>query len=455
MIFSQSLPQSKLFFKKVGLKSLAVRYLMMLMVGFLNHRGRMSGREAAGAIASDSRHRGGVSRFLRKRGGRLRYLRHQLARQLLELSQGRGLYVFILDATDVTQQGQHTENTFSTGNRKPRSSQHKRYTKRAHRRHSSHRHVMGLLLTPSGTRIPFYRSFYTRAYCQQRGWKYRTQADLGAELIAALPELPRGAQVVVLGDTAFESQQVRRACLKRGCRWIMTANPERVLAGDKPRPKVASLLQKFRFDQFVSIRLKPGREPWAALRPTAPCRIGPKSKPRTYYVHEERRCVHSVGDVKIVFSMMKAPLRGQPIERDQVKILLCNDLRLSAERVVALYALRWQIEMFFKELKSVLGMHHYRLRDFQCVEAWVEACLITYTYLEWIRWRRLQSKTLTAAEQKWWLWQRSHGLASAVRQRIEETEITTLYRSLESKWGVRKLRRALKAALPPESRWAA
>ena len=455
MIFSKSLAESKAFFKRFDRKSIAIRYLTMLVAGFLMRRGRMSGQQAAGAIASEARHRGGVSRFLRKRGGQLRFIRHRVTEQLLKSSQGRGWYVFILDATDVTQQGQRTENTFSTGNRKSRSSKCKRYTKRAHRRHSSHRHVMGLLLTPKGTRIPYYRSYYTRAYCQQRGERYLTQADLGAEMIAALPELPRGARVIVLGDTAFESQQVRRACQLRGFRWIMPANPERVLAGDKPRPKVSSLLQQFHFDQFAPIRLKPGREPLAALRRTAPCRIGPKSKTRTYYVHQERRCVHSVGEIQIVFSTMQEPQRGRPVERDQVKILLCNDPDLSAELVVALYALRWQIEMFFKELKSVLGMHHYRFSRFDCVEAWVEACLITYLYLEWIRWRRLTSKTITDEERKWWSWQRSHGLARAVRQRAEETEISTLYDSLGSPWGVRKLRRTLRAALPPESRWAA
>ena len=39
------------------------------------------------------------------------------------------------------------------------------------------------------------------------------------------------------------------------------------------------------------------------------------------------------------------------------KDLLTNDLRLSLREVVELYSLRWQIELFFKELKSTLGFH--------------------------------------------------------------------------------------------------
>jgi hypothetical protein len=454
MIFAKSLPESNGFLRKFDLKSATIRYLTMLIGGFLMHRGRMSGQQAAGAIASESRHRGGVTRFLLKRGHQLRFIRHQLGEQLLDAHRGRGRYVFILDGTDVTQQGQHTENTFSVGNRQRRTSKTKRYNKRAHRRFSSHRHVMGLLLTPTGVRISFYRAYYTETYCQQYHLSHRTQADLGAEMISSLP-LPPEAEVVVLGDTAFESKQVRAACRQRGWTWIMPANPERVLAGEKPRPKVSSLLEKIRFQQFVPIRLKPGKGPWAAMRRTSPCRLGSKTKARTYYVHQERRDVHSVGNVQIVFSTTHEPQRGKPLEREKFKILLCNDLNLSAESIVALYTLRWQIEMFFKELKSVLGLHHYRFRRFRCVEAWVEACLITYLYLEWIRCRRMKSKALKTAEKHWWSWQRSHGIASAVRQRIEETEITHIYQSLHSDYGVRKLRRVLLSALPTEYRHAA
>src|SRR5687768_14292609 len=115
MIFPQSLPESKSFFKKLSGQSLTLRYLTMLMTGFITHRGRMSAQQAASSIAMDTRHRANLSRFLGKRGHRNRNLRYRLAKQLLDLSAGPGRYVFLLDATDVSQQGQRSENTFSTG----------------------------------------------------------------------------------------------------------------------------------------------------------------------------------------------------------------------------------------------------------------------------------------------------------------------------------------------------
>jgi hypothetical protein len=166
----------------------------------------------------------------------------------------------LLDSTDVSQQGQRTDNTFSTGNRRPRQRKDQRYTKQAHRRHSCHRHILGLLLTPQGTRIPYYRSYYTLAYCEQHHLPHRTQADLGAELIRDLP-LPRGTNLIVVGDTAFESQQIRDACHQRHWKWVLPANPERVLAGDKPRPKVSSLLEEIHASSFVPVRLQPRLAP--------------------------------------------------------------------------------------------------------------------------------------------------------------------------------------------------
>jgi hypothetical protein len=454
MIFSQSLPESKSFFGRLTLSALVARYLTKLMVGFLDHRGRMSADRAASSIASAARHRAGVGRFLGGRGGSLRWLRHRLTRQLLDLEAVKGIYLLILDATDVSQQGEHVENTFHTGNRQRRPKKGRRYNKYKHKRRTCHRHVMGLLLTPSGHRVPYYRPYYTHEHCKKKGLPHRTQADLGAEIIQTV-SVPEGSRLVVVGDTAFESKQVRHACKKRGFSWIMPPNCERVLAGEKPRPKVSSLWANLRSHQFVPVRLIPGKGPFAALQRAATCRIGPKTKTSTFYVHQERHCVHSVGDVQIVFSTKQQPENDKPIPRDQVKILLTNDLSLTVDVIVALYALRWQIEVFFKELKSVLGMHQYQFAEFHRVETWVEACLITYIYLEWVRLRRLQSNGLTDKERRWWTSQRSYGLASAVRQGIAEQDLRTLHEQMKSPYRVKKLRKLLRNALPKEYRYAA
>src|SRR5262249_6959834 len=88
----------------------------------------------------------------------------------------------------------------------------------------------------SGFRIPCCRCYYTEEYCRAHGKTYKKQTELAAQLIEELV-VPPEASVVVLGDTAFEAKVIRQACGQRGWIWIVPINPERVLAGDSPRPK--------------------------------------------------------------------------------------------------------------------------------------------------------------------------------------------------------------------------
>jgi hypothetical protein len=124
----------------------------------------------------------------------------------------------------------------------------------------------------------------------------------------------------------------------------------------------------------------------------------------------------------------------------------------AAAEIVELYDLRWQIELFFKELKSTLGFHQYRFRKFGKVERWVELCLITFLYLEWYRAEKLARRDLSEEQKRWWRWQRTHGLCTAVREEAEEKELDRLASYTKTKGGQRKLKRLLRAARPLERR---
>jgi len=105
-------------------------------------------------------------------------------------------------------------------------------------------------------------------------------------------------------------------------------------------------------------------------------------------------------------------------------------------------------------LKSTLGLHQYRFRRFRKVEAWVQACLIAFVYLEWYRARQLRQRDLETGQRRWWQWQRTYGLCTAVRQAAEDNDLTHLFRWSGTKTGRKKLRKCLRAALPLECREA-
>jgi hypothetical protein len=451
MMMSNSLPGVKSFFQNVLQEKRARGFLLRMMAGFLMHLGRMSASQAATAIRTESRHRAQVTRFLRDSSlanSGNEYTK--LAMAVIQMERHpRGQWLFLVDKTCCSRQGGKTQNTFSTGNRKRRPKKHRRYNQKKNAPKRCHGFVMGLLITPSGCRIPFHRCYYTEAYCAAKKMDHRTEAELAAAMIDVLP-VPEGVKVTVLGDTAYDAAVVREACEKRGWAWITPVNPERVIEGEKPRPKVSSRLLDLTAGQFSPVRLTPGKGKYVAQRRIAVCRIGPKAKTRTFHVHQERLQVHSVGEVQVVFSTKEKPRDGKRIEREKTKILMTNDLTLSVAEIVELYDLRWQIELFFKELKSTLGLGHYRAADFATVESWVECCLTTFLYLEWYRMKQLARRELSPAGKQWWSRQRTHGLCQAVTQEAERKELATMAQWSRTPTGLKKLKRLVRAARPAE-----
>jgi Transposase DDE domain len=453
MILRQALPRIKDFLRATGLAPALHDYLLRFIAAFLLHPGRMSASQVAQVIRTEPRHRAQVGRFLAGLPGLAErpWLEGACAR-LLALASRAGKWLFVIDQTYAGQQGTKAENTFSTahnGRRQKHARKHNRKKKKQQRR-CCHCFIFGLLLTPDGIRVARFKSYYTKDYCKAKGLRYRKQTAYAADLIRELV-VPAGAEVVVLGDTAFDAEPIQQACADRGFRWIVAMNGERVLPGAcRPRPKVTSLVAGLSADQFAPIRLVPGQGRFVAQRRIARCRVGPKAKARTFYVHQERRTVVSVGEVQVAFSTTIPPIPGKRVEVQ--KILLTNDLALSAAEVVELYDLRWQIELFFKEVKGTLGLHQYRFRRFAHVERWVELCVLTFLYLEWYRLQRLRQRRLRAADRRWWRSQRSHGLVLAIRQEVEEDDLKAILRLAGTKTGLRKLRQKLRAAVPLEYR---
>ena len=443
------IPYLKRCLQRADLRQAAVEMVSRVVIAFLLHSGKMSCLQAAGAVRSEARHRAQVSRLLRRPSFRRLDINAVLRQQLLDREAGRGRFVFLIDATLCSQSGKKTENTYSTGNRRRRPCKGRRYGKQKRAGKSCHSFTMGLLITPSGVRLPWSRPHYTRECCQRKGLTHRTTAEAAADLIRQLP-LPEGAEVIVIGDTAYDAQAVRDACHERGYGWIFPCNPERVLAGAKPRPRVRSLLKDWSSLALQTVRFFPGQGAYVPYRRLSPHRIGPKAKPRTFYVHQERRGVHSVGEVRIVFSTAKKNLaKATP---DEVKILMTNVMRLSLKEIVELYSLRWQIELFFKELKSTLGFHHYQFQKFESVESWTELALTAFLYLEGYRVEQLASRRLSDKEKRWWRHQRTHGLGQAVRLASQQSELQYLAQRLETPGGIVKLKQLIRNSFPAEYR---
>ena len=448
-----ALPKLKEFLEPLKLNAVREGMAIRLIMAFVIHLGRMSASRAAGAARSEPRHRAQVIRSLGRKFWKGVEILATLRELVLALSAPQGTYLFILDQTYCSQQGKLAENTFRMGAKSSKKKAKKKKGKSGYvlAQRQCHCFVMGLLITPQGVRIPFVKYYYTKDYCKQKKLTYRRQTELAADMIRELP-LPAGTDVVVLGDTAFDAAAIQSACKDKDRQyvWIVPMNPERVLAGPKPRPKVWSLASAFSADQFTPVRLHPGSGEFAAQRRVSQYRVGPKAKCRTFHVHQERRDVHSVGRVRLVFSTKTRPQRGRTV--DVQKILMTNDQTRAVAKIVELYDLRWQIELFFKELKSTLGFHHYRFRQFDRVERWVEFGLAAFLYLEKYRATQLRRRDLTQKQRRWWERMRTYGLCQALRHIAECNEIRSLAKRLRTPRGVRKVIKTLENACQKEYR---
>jgi hypothetical protein len=422
MIFSTSLPRFKAFLGDFSCKASDLSCCLLLLSSYLLPTMRRSVAAAAGAILSDAREASWLLRWL---GG------SQAPTALLTAAQvqlqaaaddasGR-LHVLTIDSTCHSQQGKRTTNTFSTGNSKKRPTKSDRKQKKVHRK-SSHCFVFAVLLTPSGLRIPYYLPFYTKEYCATFGQQHHSQADLAAQLIDTIP-VGKNSPVVVVGDTAFEAKQIRSACARRDWQWVVPLNPERRLVGAKPRPQVRSLYGQLKASDFcrVSFRLDQGE--LSALARVSPSRSQAKKHARTYWVHHRIAAVHNVGTVALLFSTQTEPTPG---EIKVQKVLISNATTASPEELLRWYSLRWQVELFFKECKSELGMCQYKLATgpFARVVGWVSLSVVAFCYLEWYRYQ--QQQQTVGKDKPFWQRLRCAGLKDKVRQEVQRADIEAL-----------------------------
>lgn len=448
-----SLPNIKSFFKRIDLTLSVRQTLIRFMLSILVREGRNSAMHVSGVMLEQPRHRAQPARFLARVRWRAMKPLGQLVAQLLKTESWAGQYILILDSTLVGHQGTTMENTYSTGNRRRRPQKNRRYKKYKYAQKSCHCFVFGLLLTPHGLRLPFVKPLYTRQYAKHKKKKHRTQAQLGAQIIRQLP-IPRGVSVTVLGDTAFDAKVVRGACDDRGYIWIFPVNANRVFAGRRgQRPRVSSRINQLSVKHLTTIRIPVTGGTYAQQRRLSQHRTRAKQKTRTVHVHSEKREVHSVGQVLLVFSSTQLKKR-KPV-RESTRVLMTNATTWTTRQVVELYAVRWQIELFFKELKSILGMHQYQFKRFDAVEGWIEVVLITFVYLEWTRDRKIKDRRVTRENRQRWQHQRSYGIRQAVLIGIQLRKQKWIQKKLKSQNGIKTIAKKLTTLLACEYRCAA
>lgn len=470
-------PQVKTFFTGVVRRSSRPirRALPAMVLAFLlaPHCRRL--KTIAGMVLGHRRHGATISRRLVNPKWKTRDWYTTLYEQLLdetnrwERRQAKGRkrqWIVVIDTTHHTTMSEQMENLIVMSRRQNRSRRDTR----------QHAFVMGLLLTDKGGRLPLpRRSYYTRDYCRRHRRRYRSAAELAAGMLKAL-ELPDDVEVTVVFDSAFDADVIHRVCRRRGFRAVFPIDPNRNLAVPEdalaeavPGQKVVAWTRSWDRQEFELLELQVKNEDHVFFRRRHRDNLRSKKTHRRYAAAARHAAVSRLGPCLIVASYKENPkvelLAGQSADwwayhtaevprrrhtkhrpaRWHGKVLACTDVRASVRQVIEWYEVRWQVELFFRELKSRLQFEGYVLMKFEAVERYVDLLLMGFLLLEWERLREMKQAGVPAERGgEPWVQARTTDRLRSLESLCHEWNVEHIERSIRTERQRRRLLRELR-----------
>ena len=294
---------------------------------------------------------------------------------------------------------------------------------------SCHFFVMGILYFPdTGARIPLPRRLYrTKSYCRKHGYKYRTQIQL-AENMMRYANLPDDIEVIVLFDTFFSSESFIKLLRRKGYHFVCSVKDNRVdlATGKQLKVIIKQHISEGQLNTRVDVRV-----------PSKRSRYGHKSAQRyetkKYVTYTEEFSISKMGDVQIVFS------RKADDEKSLMKYIATDMLSLTTHQILMIYSYRWQIELFFKELKSYLGLSDYQVLSFRSIIRYVDIIIMAFMYLEHLRLCKLKEHP----KDKHWLYARTLQMSYVLQHEVRMTNLGFIKRVIKNEGNLDKLEREL------------
>ena len=378
-----SIPQSIALFCQLFKENMTKwqkKIIPRMITGMLMSYGDPNFAVISRTIITHQRNRSSVMRFFKTKRFKSRDLYRQALREVIKSLKhvDKDLWFIVLDGTS-SKRGGFTKILNAIKYKEKSSSEKGKSTK-------AHMFLMGLLLLPNGVRLPLPRmSYYTKEYCKKTGRKFVTLVQLAAEMIKSAPIPPKIKKVMVLADEYFEGQVVHEICNRLGYKYIMPADSRRCFSDRNGKSTKITLHERGRHlsgNLFRKLQFVTGTEETASYRRLS-AKINRNNK-RVYRAYTEIRRVSGLGNVSVTYSW-KQQKKGSRKCGEKYRVFVSNDKKLSVGKIVEYYELRWQIELFFREIKSELGFSQYRGGDFQSFERYIDVLMLGFLFLEWYR----------------------------------------------------------------------
>ncbi len=193
------------------------------------------------------------------------------------------------------------------------------------------------------------------------GPRYRKLTDMAAAMVKAF-DAPAGVKVRVLFDAFYLCPTVTRACAGKGFTFFSVASRNRNFTTGqgkrKRRRSIAGLMPGLIRHRGNGVRMKRSR-----------------GKATTLRIASADGHLSRIGRVRMVVS--KRP-RG-PWKK--CIAIVTDETGLRPRQVVAIYELRWNIEVLFKELRQDLGLGDYQMIAEEGILKHLHVCCLTHLLL--------------------------------------------------------------------------
>jgi hypothetical protein len=232
--------------------------------------------------------------------------------------------------------------------------------------------------------------------------------------------VPVGVELTAVYDSAFDAADIHRVCRPRGFREVFPPDPNRTFAAgpEVAAPglrgqKVVAWTRSWQRRQFTPLALQHTNEAHGFRRRRHRDNLRLRKTARRDAVASQPATVSGLGMCLVVASYKENPgvqlLAGQSADGDayhqaprparkqrrwtpqrwQGKVLAGTDVTAKVRQVVEWYEVRWQIELYLRELKSRMQFGCYVLQKFEAVERYVDLLLIGMLLLESERLREM------------------------------------------------------------------
>lgn len=221
--------------------------------------------------------------------------------------------------------------------------------------------------------------FHTKKYCRENGIKYRTEHSniikyLEASPILALTPGVKAEEILFLMDAGYDNKKLQRFIRSLGHDFVGSLKKTRsVKTETQGWSKVCDLFNRARKNA-----------PWKTVRVKTS-----KGKQRSYRIRELR------GNLKGILTPAKLICSEKP--NGEKLFLACSNEKVSARTIVMAYRMRWKIEIFHHDVKSLLSFEDLGAHGFESIEShvyWV------YTAFLLIEEEKLDSHSISKTTQQ-------------------------------------------------------